>query len=127
MVITDPKIVRIWSKKGATSPFVMVLSAVYQQFIINSSSVHRQFITSSSSVHHQFIVSSPSVHCQFIISSSSVHRQISRRREGQWPKADSQKHKLDDQQIQLISPIMLPIMFPLFKSFHVVNYNQLCS
>ena len=41
--------------------------------------------------------------------------------------ADSQKHKLDDQQIQLISPIMFPIMFPLFKLFHVVNYNQLCS
>ena len=42
-------------------------------------------------------------------------------------KADSQKHKVDNQQIQLISPIMFPIMFPLFKLFHVVNYNQLCS
>ena len=42
-------------------------------------------------------------------------------------KADSQKHKLNDQQIQLISPIMFPIMFPLFKLFHVVNYDQLCS
>ena len=42
-------------------------------------------------------------------------------------KADSQKHKLDDQQIQLISPIMFPIMFPLFKLFHVANYDQLCS
>ena len=76
MVINDPKIVRIWSKKGATSPSVMVLSAVYQQLIINSSSVHGQFIISSSSVCHQFIISSSSAHYQLIISSLSIHHKF---------------------------------------------------
>ena len=76
MVINDPKIVQIGSKKGATSPSVMVLSAVYQQLIINSSSVHGQFIISSSSVRHQFIIRSSSVYHQVIVSSSSVHHQF---------------------------------------------------
>ena len=76
MVINDPKIFRIWSKKGATSPSVMVLSAVYQQLMINSSSVHGQFIISSSSVCHQFIIRSSSVYHQVIVSSSSVHYQF---------------------------------------------------
>ena len=39
------------------------------------------------------------------------------------PMEGHRKHLLDDLHIQLI----LSIIFPLFKSFHVVNYGQLCS
>ena len=125
--------------------FISSSSSVCHQFIISSSSLYYRFIISSWSVHHQFLISSWSVHHEFITSSfittsSSVHHLISQdlsakgsciithiglRAEG--AKAAPQKHKHDDQHIQLISPIMFPIMFPLFKLFHVVNYNQLCS
>ena len=132
-------------KKGATSPSVMVLSAVYQQLIINSSSVHGQFIISSSSVRHQFIIRSSSVYHQVIVSSSSVHHQfivklgpkniiqIGLRAEG--AKANGQR--LIQRSINLmiskfnwshqLCNFVLFIMFPLFKLFHVANYDQLCS
>ena len=132
-----PNMVQKRSHISICDGFISSLSAAHHQFITSSWSVHHQFIISSSSVHHQFIISSSPGHCQFIVKLGPKNitqiglraegAKANVRREGQWPKADSQKHKLDDQQIQLISPIMLPIMFPLFKSFHVVNYNQLCS
>ena len=69
MVINDPKIVRIWSKKKPH----LHLWWFYQQFISSSSSIHHQFMVSSSPVHHQFVISSSSVHHQVIVSSSSIH------------------------------------------------------
>ena len=130
MVQIRPTLIQKWSKNGHKWSKDCPNMVQKRSHI----SICDGFISSLSAAHHQFIISSWSVHHQFIVKIGPKNiTQIGLRAEG--AKANGQRliHRSINLTISKFNwshqlcNFVLFIMFPLFKLFHVANYDQLCS
>ena len=130
MVQIRPTLIQKWSKNGHKWSKDCPNMVQKRSHI----SICDGFISSLSAAHHQFIISSWSVHHQFIVKLGPKNiTQIGLRAEG--AKANGQRliHRSINLTISKFNwshqlcNFVLFIMFPLFKLFHVANYDQLCS